>query len=500
MNLDWTPVKNKKLNPEAIHTCPYCHKEITFHINFINANLAKCTWVHCKKYTVENVIKTLLHFRQFKYLNITKCSTGQRVVHFICNNNHKCEIRYERLRRGSGCKICTRKRVAISRTINSNILIKTKNLLTCKCKELNLGKYHSASYICLHYNHSVLYPESATEWDFERNNTRPDKVAPKSNTKFNFICSNESCNKKYSQRLSDRAAGNRCPYCSNHKLSYSKSFEYKFPDLCQEWDPANNFKPSQVFAHSDIIMSWICRKESCRYKWRAKCNSRSNGHGCAKCNNPGLSAKMGGDSQFLKLSMKIHNNKYSYPKSYVHSKQKVTIICPKHGKFQQYPRDHKRGHGCSRCGMEQIKSKPILNICSELTKLGISFETELTLPGLKYIRELYLDISVLTHNLVIEYDGEHHFESINAWGGQDHLDKTQIRDILKDKYLTTHGISLIRIPYVFKKYQILIEPMLIQAKSGLVYASYGNYIHEVREKVDLSKYTVIDLSEYIKSK
>lgn len=54
------------------------------------------------------------------------------------------------------------------------------------------------------------------------------------------------------------------------------------------------------------------------------------------------------------LANQIHNNKYNYSKVvYTGAKDKVEIICPKHGSFWQTPDDHiRKGHGCSECAKE----------------------------------------------------------------------------------------------------------------------------------------------------
>lgn len=47
---------------------------------------------------------------------------------------------------------------------------------------------------------------------------------------------------------------------------------------------------------------------------------------------------------------------YDYSKViYTGTDNKITIICPIHGKFTQLPRDHRRGHGCKQCGKDNYK-------------------------------------------------------------------------------------------------------------------------------------------------
>jgi Zn finger protein HypA/HybF involved in hydrogenase expression len=70
---------------------------------------------------------------------------------------------------------------------------------------------------------------------------------------------------------------------------------------------------------------------------------------------------------FISESVKIHENKYDYSNfEYVNFKTQSTIICPKHGAFQQDPDHHIMGHGCPSCG----KSKSVSDEEIELFRIG----------------------------------------------------------------------------------------------------------------------------------
>lgn len=71
---------------------------------------------------------------------------------------------------------------------------------------------------------------------------------------------------------------------------------------------------------------------------------------------------------------------------------------------------------------------------------------------IKYIREYredgyFFDFYIPTHNLVIEYDGEQHFEAVNYFGGYEALKETQKRDRIKDRLAEKKGLKMVRIPY-----------------------------------------------------
>src|SRR5690606_37056937 len=67
---------------------------------------------------------------------------------------------------------------------------------------------------------------------------------------------------------------------------------------------------------------------------------------------------------------------YNYSKmKYKSQKQKVEIICDKHGSFWQTPDSHKKGHGCKQCGLENayIKKQEIIERLQKL-RSGFTYD------------------------------------------------------------------------------------------------------------------------------
>jgi len=62
--------------------------------------------------------------------------------------------------------------------------------------------------------------------------------------------------------------------------------------------------------------------------------------------------------EFISKSNKVHGNKYDYSLvEYTGSKNKVVIVCPKHGEFTQQAGSHMKGIGCPKCGISRVKEK-----------------------------------------------------------------------------------------------------------------------------------------------
>ena len=56
------------------------------------------------------------------------------------------------------------------------------------------------------------------------------------------------------------------------------------------------------------------------------------------------------NEEFIQDAIKIHGDKYDYSKvNYIRNKNKVIIICKKHGEFEQNPNSHLKGNGCQKC-------------------------------------------------------------------------------------------------------------------------------------------------------
>ena len=80
------------------------------------------------------------------------------------------------------------------------------------------------------------------------------------------------------------------------------------------------------------------------------------GRGCRLCGLIVSGSKRRNDSEtFVYKSREIHGDTYDYSKvKYRVGKEKVTIICRKHGDFLQTPSDHLNGYGCAPCGRLRI--------------------------------------------------------------------------------------------------------------------------------------------------
>lgn len=100
---------------------------------------------------------------------------------------------------------------------------------------------------------------------------------------------------------------------------------------------------------------------------------------------------------------------------------------------------------CPNCESEY--SKGVLKIINYLNSNDIEYIQEYKFQNCKYERVLPFDFYLPKYNCCIEFDGEQHFRPVGWYGGNENLEKTKIRDNIKNKYCEENNISLLRIKY-----------------------------------------------------
>ena len=496
MELTWIPVKSDRDHPEAVVVCSRCNQKSFVHPNYTAEDITACVgYGRCDE--TEVVIKKMLALRGWQLIELTK-GVDPRITFknpSKPNLDHVCSLKYEALRKGSDCGTC----------IQAN---KGAGRVQCACKGFR-GRGRPRIYE--HHNHKVCLPNSAAEWDYEKNHPiRPEKVAPSSGKTFGWICSKETCREPYDQPCNYRTSGNGCPYCKGKKVGFRNSFEILRPYLAMEWHPDNTIKPHTVTVASGVNIKWKCRK--CKDDFFMSPHQRtSSGAGCPACKKQGYAQIVGGHEYYVAESREMHGDKYEYPGRYVNAITKVEIVCKQldkdgepHGSFWQTPHIHKGGSGCSKCFNERVQSKGISMIEEALELLGFK-------KGATYIREHYFNdlrrIGVLKLDVwlpelkrmfkaVIEYDGEQHFRMPDHWGGEKKLEETKLCDKLKDKYCVENRISLFRIPYwlpiTVESLRELLGSFIRRCETGdHLYISYREYVDHVTEIVEMNDVNVI---------
>lgn len=129
----------------------------------------------------------------------------------------------------------------------------------------------------------TLRPDLAKQWDYDKNEKRPEDYFIGSDYKAWWICSKgHSFNSYIYSRTGKKNAG--CPICANKKvLEGYNDLKTLRPDLLVDWDyQKNEFGPENYVTGSNKVVYWKCHE--CGREWNASVNSRCNsGNGCKSC-------------------------------------------------------------------------------------------------------------------------------------------------------------------------------------------------------------------------
>lgn len=229
-----------------------------------------------------------------------------------------------------------------------------------------------------------------------------------------------------------------CNKCNNASISKSKNVGKNIIDRFNKKHNNKYDYTNSVYIRTDINIDIICPIHGL---FRQTPHHHLAGSGCQKCGNVYKKTT----SEFIIEANFIHNNRYDYSLTeYKNNREKIIIVCNKHGEFKVAPNDHlNKKSGCPKCKISRGEEK----IEEILIKQKIKYLTEYIFQDCKNIKPLPFDFYLPEKNICIEFDGELHFKSVENFGGYELLEKTKKRDTIKTKYCIDNNITLIRIPY-----------------------------------------------------
>lgn len=175
-----------------------------------------------------------------------------------------------------------------------------------------------------------------------------------SQTKVCIIC---PIHGEFWQKPCNHLLGHRCQKCFATPKSNSEDFIKKARKIY-----GDTYDYSKVvYKGNKEKVCIICPKHG---EWWMSPNNHLRGHRCPGC----YGTPKHTNDEFIAMARKVHGDKYDYSKvEYNGNKEKVCIICPKHGEFWQLPNSHLRGLGCSVCsGMQKITQPLFIERCTKI--------------------------------------------------------------------------------------------------------------------------------------
>ena len=115
------------------------------------------------------------------------------------------------------------------------------------------------------------------------------------------------------------------------------------------------------------------------------------------------------------------------------------------------------GSRCPKCAWSTGETR----VAKHLDSIGATYVNEQYFQDCRDKSMLPFDFFLPDYNMLIEYDGIHHYKPIDLFGGEDNLVTVQAHDYIKDVYAEANGMALLRIPYTeFNNIESIIEKAL----------------------------------------
>lgn len=228
--------------------------------------------------------------------------------------------------------------------------------------------------------------------------------------------------------------GSVCPKCWEDKRSEVLTTPWK--EVLKSFRDVH--KNKYDYEESDYINSLskiriICSKHG---EFIQTVNAHKHGQGCPKCGRERISESLITPwKEVLKSFRETHRGKYEYnPKTFSLLETPMEMFCKKHGRFEQTPKNHRKGSGCPICK----SSKGEIEIENVLTDLKVQYEHQ---KKYKELGRKRFDFYIPSINTIIEYNGLQHYEPIEFFGGIKGFERNKKSDKVKRDFCIHNKIN-----------------------------------------------------------
>ena len=376
---------------------------------------------------------------------------------------------------GSGCAVCSGKKIVISTSLLTkhpelskqwdyeknapytpeHVAYGTDKVYWWKCSkghsfDMSCNKRTAESRsgkcpICigrrLHSSNRLTrtHSELAKEWHPTKNrDLKSQDVSFGMNKKVWWQCLKDK-NHTYKATINNRAThGTGCPGCTNRKAFSDNNLAEAHPKIAEQWcyERNGNTSPNDVVSGTSKKYWWKCDK-GVDHIWQARVNERVSGHGCLICSNRNVVESNSLSTTHPELENNFDkdlNNGIKFNQLHAGSHLKVWWNCDK-GKdhiWQTGVRNRTiKKTNCPFCTLTP-QSRQELIITFELLTIFIGINPKgfkKRIDGTLYS----IDIFIPSINIGIEFDG-------NYW----HKDN-QVKDKQKTLNIEETGLNLIRV-------------------------------------------------------
>jgi len=266
-----------------------------------------------------------------------------------------------------------------------------------------------------------------------------------SKKKVKIICSSHGV---FFQSLVSHSRGFGCEMCGHKFRSdnhHNKLTLKVFIERCVDvWGDLYDFSKIKKYINNTAKVNVICTKHG---EFISTPRQLMEGSGCYECGLEKIS-----DSQrieypeFIEKLKDIWEDKYDVKPEHYESFQSFKVYCKTHDHYwTSNGSNFLKGHGCRHCGYSVSKGEN--KIFKLLKKNKINFIEQYSFNGMRDKRKLRCDFFLPKLNLIIEYNGKQHYDSVDFFGGSKGLKSTQKRDKIKYDFCKKNKINFEIIRY-----------------------------------------------------
>lgn len=267
------------------------------------------------------------------------------------------------------------------------------------------------------------------------------------NARTKLRVKHNNCGNVYKVKPNNFLNGSRCPYCYGTSKKTDTQFKQEVKNLVGN---EYTFLDSYVDAKTKLKV----KHNTCGNIYEVQPNTfLSAKRRCPYCFGTNKKTTAEFDAEVCDLV----GNEYTFLDSYSGAKTKIKVkhnICG--NIYEVQPTNFIQGYRCPYCSSS--KGEDIINKILKL--LGTSYECQKTFDDLSDKTNLSYDFFIPDQNILIEYQGIQHYQSVDHFGGEARFELQQKHDKMKDDYAKSHHYNLITVPYTedtfskIKKYLI----------------------------------------------
>lgn len=227
--------------------------------------------------------------------------------------------------------------------------------------------------------------------------TYPPQTIHGGKSKVTIICPDHG---PFEQAAGKHAEGDHCRDCSYIARGRRQRFDTSAWIIKARAAHGDRYDYSRVEYRGDRLKVRILCPDHGSFDQGAGFHTQ--GSGCPACGDLRKAAGRQKDlAHFLDRACAVHGDRYDYSQAvYTQALAKLTIICPKHGPFEQTAAQHCSGNGCPRC----VSGAPSPTEC-DLFAFVQSLRPDAYQSDRTIIKPKELDIVVPSCRLAIELNG-----------------------------------------------------------------------------------------------